>query len=193
MSTAVVIVIVVLVLLVAAGVAYYLMQRRTTQTLQQRFGHEYDRTVEEAGDRRAAERELSAREKRHETLDIQPLRPERAQDYRASWEEVQRRFVDQPDAAVQDADALVEAVMSERGYPVGDFDTKVADLSVEHADVLQHYRAAHAIASSIDADEQTVDTEQLRRAMVHYRALFGALLEDTSATTDERTTTRRNA
>jgi hypothetical protein len=83
--------------------------------------------------------------------------------------------------------------MSERGYPVGDFDTKVADLSVEHADVLQHYRAAHAIASSIDADEQTVDTEQLRRAMVHYRALFGALLEDTSATTDERTTTRRNA
>lgn len=184
-------VVIVVVLLVAAGVVGYVLERRRREReLKERFGPEYDRAVGEAGDRRRGERELLQRQKRHDQLDIRPLDPDRAQEYAAEWESVQARFVDDPSGAVRDADTVIEALMAERGYPVGDFDTKVADLSVEHADVLQHYRAAHQIAAETDDDR--ADTEALRRAMVHYRALFASLLDegDTGEQTRTDTTVR---
>lgn len=177
-------VVIVVALLVAAAVTGYVLERRRRDVLQQRFGPEYDRAVGEAGNRRRrGERELVLRQKRHEQLDIRPLDPERAQDYAAEWEAAQTRFVDDPHGAVRDADTVIEALMAERGYPVDDFDTRVADLSVEHAEVLQHYRAAHEIATAAAAGD--ADTEALRRAMVHYRALFTALLEDRHERTAE--------
>lgn len=170
-------VILIVLLVVAAGiVGFFVDRRRRERELRERFGSEYDRVVEETGDRQRGERALLERQKRHEQLDIRPLDPDRARDYAAEWEAVQTRFVDDPSGAIRDADALIEALMSERGYPVGDFDTKVADLSVQHADVLQHYRAAHQIATA--AGNGPADTESLRRALVHYRALFAALLDD---------------
>jgi hypothetical protein len=180
-------VVIIVFLVIAAGVVGYILERqRRERDLKQRFGGEYDRTVGEAGDRRRGELELLERQKRHDRLDIQPLDPARAPEYRSDWESAQTRFVDDPEGAIRDADTLIEALMSERGYPVGDFDTKVADLSVEHADVLQHYRAAHQIATA--ADEGDSDTEALRRAMVHYRALFASLLEDSVQQQDARST-----
>ena len=183
-------VIVIVLLLVAAGVAgFFLDRRRRERELRERFGGEYDRVVGEIGDRQRGERELLARQKRHERLDLRPLDPDRARDYGAEWEAVQIRFVDRPSGPIRDADALIEALMSERGYPVGEFATKVADLSVQHADVLQHYRAAHEIASA--ADRGPADTESLRRALVHYRALFAALLDDAVGKQHEKPTSRR--
>lgn len=182
-------VIVVVLLVVAAGVIGFILERRRGRELKDRFGGEYDRVVEQAGGRRRAERDLVARQKRHEELDIRPLDPARVRDYRSDWEMAQTRFVDDPRGAIGDADMLIEALMSERGYPVGDFDTKVADLSVQHADVLQHYRAAHEIATA--AANGDADTESLRRAMVHYRALFAALLDDGVQAQHEEQTIRR--
>ena len=170
-------IVIIVLLLVAAGVVGYMFERRRRERqLKEQFGSEYDRALQESGNRRSGERELLERQKRHEQLDIGPLDPSRTEEYRSEWQQVQTRFVDNPESAINDADALIEALMSERGYPVGDFDTKLADLSVEHADVLQHYRAAHQIATATDAGE--ADTEALRRAMVHYRALFASLLDD---------------
>ena len=188
------VVITVLVVVAACVVGYLFERRRRERQLKEQFGSEYDRTVADAGDRRSGERELAARQKRHEQLDIRPLEPSRAAEYQAEWQTVQTRFVDDPEGAIHDADALIEALMSERGYPVGDFDMKVADLSVQHADVLQHYRAAHEIAAAANAGE--ADTEALRRAMVHYRALFASLLDDSeqervdSSATDRKADTR---
>jgi len=175
------VVITVLVVLAACAVGYMLERRRRERALKEQFGSEYDRTVGEAGDRRSGERELLDRQKRHEQLDIRPLDPSRTAEYRREWQTVQTRFVDDPEGAIHDADALIEALMSERGYPVGDFDMQVADLSVQHGDVLQHYRAAHEIATAANAGE--ADTEALRRAMVHYRALFASLLDESEADT----------
>jgi len=176
-------VVIIIALLVVAGAVGFVLERRRRDELKQRFGPEYEKAVGEAGDRRRGERELVQRQKRHEQLDIRPLEPERAQEYAAEWEAAQTRFVDDPHGAVRDADTVIEALMAERGYPVGDFDTQVADLSVEHAEVLQHYRAAHEIATAAGAGD--ADTEALRRAMVHYRALFTSLLEDRQEHTEE--------
>lgn len=170
------IVLVVGLLLVAGAVAYVLERRRCARELKERFGSEYDRTLAQAGGRRRGERQLIARQKRHDVLDIRPLDPARARDYRAGWETAQARFVDDPRGAIGDADTLIEAIMGERGYPIGDFDQRLEDLSVQHADVLQQYRAAHDIAGAAEAGD--ADTEAMRRALVHYRALFSALLDD---------------
>jgi len=186
-----IVLITVLIVLAACAVGYMFERRRRERQLKDQFGSEYDRTVGEAGDRRSGERELLDRQKRHEQLDIRPLEPSRAADYRNEWQTIQTRFVDDPEGAIHDADALIEALMSERGYPIGDFDTKLADLSVQHADVLQHYRAAHQIATAADAGE--ADTEGLRRAMVHYRALFASLLDDSDRETADSSATDRNA
>lgn len=167
------IVIVVVIVLVAAAVWVY-QQRRRRAELHETFGSEYPRAVEEAGSRRDAERELLGRKQRHEQLDIQPLQPERRERYSTEWIGVQARFVDEPSAALADANTLVDRVMAERGYPVGDFERRTEDLSVEHAAVLDHYRAAHVISGLSRTNQAT--TEQMREAMVHYRALFESLL-----------------
>lgn len=175
MGTVLTIVIIVVVLL-AAATLFYLYQRRRSGELQQRFGPEYERTVEESGDRRSAERELRGRERRVSRLDITPLSRESARTYRAEWAGVQQSFVDRPAGAVADADRLVLRMMRESGYPVDEFEQRVDDVSVEHPDVAMHYREAHRIAVAQARDE--ADTEDLRHAVTAYRHLVDALLDD---------------
>ena len=168
-----VLIIVLLIALVAAGVV--IARQRRSQQLQEGFGPEYDRTLTERGDRRAAEEELSERRARHDQLEIRELEPEAQERYAQRWRGAQRTFVDHPAAAVAEADSLVSEVMSERGYPVeDDFDRRAADISVEHPVVVENYRAAHEISRRAVRDE--AGTEDLRQAMIHFRALFDELL-----------------
>src|ERR687888_1194064 len=147
---------------------------RRRRSLKERFGREYDRTVDQAGGRRGAERELRERQKRHEELDIRPLSADARDRYAEQWEELQSRFVDDPSGAVRDADALVQRVMAERGYPVEDFEQRAADISVDHPDLVEKYRTADGIARANERGEAT--TEDLRHSVRHYRALFEELL-----------------
>jgi hypothetical protein len=165
---------------VAAGAAVLLLgalvfRQQRTRRLQRRFGPEYDRALERRGSRRGGEAELGSRVKRREQLEIQPLTPDARAEYTASWERVQREFVDDPPRAVAAADGLVNAVMSEEGYPMGDFDERAGDISVDHPQVVERYRSAHGIAEKSRQDRAT--TEDLRQALKHYRALFEELLE----------------
>jgi hypothetical protein len=167
----VVLILIVLVLVVAALVARQFVRRRS---LQKTFGPEYDRVVAEQDSRAAGEKELRDRERRHAELELTPLTPENRARYTAAWEEVQIRFVDAPDEAVGTADELVTRLIAERGYPTGSYDDQLATLSVQHAQTLGHYRDAHQISQSSERGEAT--TEDLRQALVHYRALFADLL-----------------
>ncbi len=151
--------------------------RNKTQRLKERFGPEYERVVAEADDPRAAESELEARERNREKLDIVALAPETAEHYADRWRAVQTSFIDSPSDAVGDADRLVNDVMRERGYPVDDFDQRAADISVDHPQVVESYRAAHNIYLSQEHGD--ISTEDQREAFVHYRALFEKLLETT--------------
>jgi hypothetical protein len=167
---AIVVIIVAVILFLAVGVLF-LFRRRA---LRARFGPEYDRVVSEQDSRGAAERELRERERRHAELELRPLDPSSRERYAVAWEEIQVRFIDAPEQAVGKADALVSELIAERGYPTGEFDQRVADLSVEHSRPLDHYRAAHHIHEANERGE--AGTEQLRQALVHYRALFADLL-----------------
>ncbi len=169
------IVIIVAAISVIGLVAWVLGTKRRSERLQRRFGPEYERTMEQAESRREAESELSARVKRHQELEIQPLSPESAERYTLEWRDVQARFVDQPSEAVKDADRLVTRVMQERGYPTEDFEQRVADVSVDHPNVVDNYRGAHTVWAS--NEQGKAGTEDLRQAMVHYRSLFEELVE----------------
>jgi len=162
------------------AIIWITLSRRRSQRLRQRFGPEYDRTIRTEGNVRKAEASLEARAKRVAKLHIRPLNSTDAQRFDAAWRAVQARFVDDPREAVTEADRLVGEVMAARGYPVGDFEQRVADVSVDHPDVVMNYRAAREIA--LQHAEGKATTEDLRQAMVHYRALFRDLLE---ATKDE--------
>ena len=166
-------VVAVAVVLALVWVTARLFRRRE---LRRRFGDEYEVVLDEHGSKRQADRELTARQARHDQLDIRPLDPQLRRRYAEQWRAAQERFVDEPDAALHDADGLLEDVMVARGYPVGDGDRQMADLSVEHSDVLRHYRQAHDAAA--EAARGRGSTEGLRRGMLHYRALFDALLEE---------------
>ncbi|GGM19201.1 MULTISPECIES: hypothetical protein [Micromonospora] len=174
----IVLVLVVLALVAVAAVVVVASRRRA---LKQRFGPEYDRVIAERDSRSAAERELRDRERRHAELTLTPLAPESRARYAAAWEELQVRFVDSPKDTVGDAHELVSRLITERGYPTGDFSDQVAHLSVEHNRTLGHYRDAHEIHQRNERGEAS--TEELRQAVVHYRALFTDLLgtEPTSA------------
>jgi hypothetical protein len=163
------------VLLAIGGLIFYLQQRRTSR-LKDRFGPEYQRTVEETGAKRAAEAELAGRAKRVAHFDIHPLEPEQRGAFVETWRQVQADFVDDPAAAVTQADDVLGEVMTVRGYPVSDFDQRSADLSVDHPTVVQNYRAAHDIA--LRHERGDAGTEDLRQAMIHYRALFDELIEN---------------
>ena len=167
--------IVVAVVVVVALVVWRAMASRRTQKLQERFGAEYDRTANEIGSRRQAESELAAREERRQQLNIRPLPSEARRRYVDQWQGVQAQFVDAPAAAVAAADGLVSSVMGDRGYPMDDFEQRAADVSVDHPQVVENYRAAHAISTRAAGGDAT--TEDLRQAMQHYRALFEELLE----------------
>ena len=171
-------------ILIAAGVvivaglivaAVSVSRRKRTARLQERFGPEYERTVLEVGEQNTAEKELAARERKRDKLDIVPLTPEALAKYANRWQMVQTAFVDNPSSAVGDADRLVTEVMRERGYPVDDFDQQAADISVDHPTVVENYRAAHGI--HLSQQNGDVGTEAQRQAFVHYRVLFAKLLE----------------
>jgi hypothetical protein len=167
----------VLVAAVVAVIVWSQAQRKRKQSasLRQRFGPEYDRTVNELGNRRKAEAELEARQQRVARLHIVPLTAGETSRFKQAWSAAQAHFVDDPKAAVVEADRLVYELMAKRGYPMGDFEARAADISVDYPGVVSNYRSARAIAL---ADERgQADTELLRRAVVHYRALFDELLE----------------
>jgi hypothetical protein len=170
------------VLLVTAAVM--ILRRRRSEQLKQRFGAEYDRTVQEQGDPRRAETVLEERAKRVETFSLRSLSPADREAYIIEWSAVQRRFVDDPAAAVGSADRLVARVMTDRGYPMSNFAQRAEDISVGYPAVVENYRAAHDI--HLKNEEGTATTEELRRAMVHYRSLFDELLEKATVTTMER-------
>ncbi|GAA3085064.1 hypothetical protein [Streptosporangium carneum] len=175
MSTVIWVAVVVVAVVAIVAVGYAVLQQQRRHRLRDRFGPEYDRAVQERENRREAEQELLAREQRFSSLDIRPLAPGTRDGYAKKWMEVQERFVDAPGFAVTEADHLVTSVMAERGYPTEDFEQRLSDLSVAHGRTLDHYRLAHEISSR--AARQEASTEELRQAMVHYRALFEELLE----------------
>jgi hypothetical protein len=175
METWVWIVIGVAVAIVVLGVLLSALRTRRTRSLQDRFGREYDRTVDKAGGRREAEQELREREKRHDELELRPLSQDARDRYLQQWQATQGRFVDDPTGAVSEADDLVQRVMRDRGYPVDDFEQRAADISVEHPELVEKYRTANGIARASERGEAS--TEDLRHSVRHYRALFVELLE----------------
>ena len=160
---------------IAMGIWLFTKNRRTKE-LRSKFGPEYNRMARSEGDAARAEHLLQERQKRVKKLDITPLTDRQRHDFADKWEHAQARFVDDPAAAVADADVLVKEVMNIRGYPVADFEQRVADVSVDHPAVVQNYRLAHGIA--VRHEREDVGIEKLREAMIHYRALFADLLHD---------------
>lgn len=160
------------------------LRRRRSSRLQERFGPEYSRVISERGDRAKAEAELVARQKRVERLKLVALTPEDETKYGYAWRALQTRFVDNPQGVVVEADRLVRELMQRRGYPMGDFERRAADISVDHPDVVAAYRSAREIALRDQQNEAS--TEELRKAVVYYRALFDELLEVHHATSAQK-------
>jgi FtsZ-interacting cell division protein ZipA len=172
------IVIVVVVVVVVALIALALLawsRRKRSHELQGRFGPEYGHAVSEHGGRRQGEKDLAERDERRTALDIHPLAEDRRQHYGAAWRQLQMRFVDEPESSVMDANRLVTEAMAERGYPTDDLRRQTEDLSVDHPEVAGDYREANRIAEA--SKEGHATTEELREAMLRYRALFALLLE----------------
>jgi FtsZ-interacting cell division protein ZipA len=175
MDTWVWIVIAAVAVIVVLAVMWSAARSKRRRALKDTFGREYDRTVDNTGDRRAAEKELLERQKQHDQLELKPLSAESRDRYARRWQSTQTRFVDDPKGAVAEADTLVQEVMEERGYPTEDFDRRVADISVDHPDLVEKYRTAHGIAEASERGEAS--TEDMRHSVRHYRALFAVLLE----------------
>ena len=173
MNGTVIALIVVAVIVVALVLVVGIQQARRRQ-LRERFGPEYERRIEDHGDRRAAERELAELARQRDRLDIRPLAPEARDRYLAAWNQVQSQFVDRPQQALESAEVLVSQVLRDRGYPVEDFDSRADLVAVDHPEVVHHYRGAHAMQLR---DDEDVTTEDQRVAFVHYRELFAELLD----------------
>jgi hypothetical protein len=172
------VVIVVVAVVVVALAVWRALAARRTRTLQGRFGPEYDRALQSTDSKRDAEADLAARAERRDKLEIRPL-PAAARDrYVDEWSRVQARFVDDPEGTVREADMLIQSVMRERGYPMDDFEQRAADVSVDHPQVVENYREGHRLAQASATGDGT--TEDLRRAMQHYRSLFEELVDETS-------------
>jgi hypothetical protein len=173
---------------IAIGVAaIYFVQQRRTQRLKQRFGPEYERVVMETGDRALAEARLEDRRRRVERLQIRSLTPTERARFQEGWREVQARFVDDPGGAVNKADHLVGEVMSLEGYPMLEFEKRAEDISVDHPIVIENYREGHHVA--LKHDQGKASTEDLRKAMIHYRTLFEELVGQSELFPAERTRT----
>jgi len=163
-------------IVILAAIASRSRRRARSAQLRQRFGPEYERAIQELGSPARAERELAARTRRVEHIRFRELNNADRVRFGSSWSSIQAQFVDDPTGAVIAANELIKEVMRARGYPSGDFEHRVADLSVDHAGVVQHYRAARALSESNRNGQ--IQTEELRQAVVHYRALFADLLQD---------------
>jgi len=174
MTNATVIAIVAVIAVAAVVLAWFYIERRRRERIRTRFGPEYQRTVREAGDPRRAESILERREKRVSQYPIRTLTPDERVPFSDAWRQVQGLFVDDPGGAVSQGDALVTDLMAARGYPMNDFERRAEDLSVDHPVIVQHYREARAIAER--HERKAASTEDLRQALVHYRALFDDLL-----------------
>lgn len=161
---------IVIVALVARG-----GRRARTESLRSKFGNEYDHAVSDAGSRKRAEQELATRAEQVKKYNITPLSTSDRDRFRADWQRVEQHFLERPTTAVVEADELVADIMRVRGYPMGDFERHAADLSVTHPSVIQHYRAGHKV---IGGSAGASSTEDLRQAMLHYRALFDELIDD---------------
>jgi len=182
-QTLIIAAVVVVALLIALG-AWLQYQKKQSQRLEKRFGSEYGRAVDALGSRAKAESELKMREERVEHLNIVPLQPAEAVRFNQSWKLLQGGFVDNPKGVVVQADQLVRELLLKRGYPMGDFERRAADISVDHPDVVDDYRAGHAI--SLANDHGKASTEDMRQAMVHYRSLFERMVEVDDQQTSER-------
>ncbi|HEU0297450.1 MAG TPA: hypothetical protein VFR47_32200 [Anaerolineales bacterium] len=163
-------------LIIVGLIGAFMSRYQRTKRLQERFGPEYDRTVNELGDKRQAEHDLENRLEHVKKLDIRPLSADEMDRFTAEWQTTQAEFVDAPLAAIRKADQLLSEVMQARGYPVEDFEQGVADISVDFPDLVVDYRGLHLIATRGDKEE--VSTEEMRKAMVHARALFENLVKN---------------
>jgi hypothetical protein len=170
------IIVAIVVIIALAAIGWFYSRKRRTRQLRERFGPEYDRVVQREGNLRKGEGVLEWRTKKREQLRIVPLSPAVRSDFATRWTKVQARFVDDPKGAVAEADQLVSEVMHVRGYPMANFEQQADAISVDHPVVVQNYRAGHDIA--IRHSQGKASTEDLRKAMVHYRSLFEELLKD---------------
>jgi uncharacterized protein YneF (UPF0154 family) len=175
MDTVTIIIIVVILLVLGGVLGFVFFRQQRTKKLREQFGPEYDRAVRKIGGQDKAEAELEKRQKRIEQLEIHSLSSEEREQFSRRWKAAQARFVDDPAEAIGEADQLVMEVMETRGYPMGDFEQRAADISVDHPHVVRDYRAARKIALANERGE--ANTEDLRQAMVHYRSLFEELLD----------------
>jgi hypothetical protein len=174
------------ILLIALAVIVFAVRRSRSERLRKKFGDaEYERTIAERGDRRAAEAHLEQRTERVKSFHLRALSEADRLRFQEAWTGVQARFVDGPAGAVTEADQLLGDLMATRGYPVGDFETRAADISVDHPMVVQNYRAGHDIA--VRHLKGQASTEDLRRAMIHYRALFEDLVSEPGSRTTDST------
>jgi len=177
---------VIIVAIAAIVVVAFVIRNQRTRRLKSRFGPEYGRAVQETGSQTKAEAKLEKLEKRVERFKINPLSPADRAEFTASWQKIQARFVDDPRGALTEADQLIQRIMTARGYPVSDFEQRAADISVDHPIVIEHYRAGHEI--SLRHAQGRATTEDMRQAMIHYRALFADLAD--SPELDRSTTSR---
>lgn len=175
MSSDLLILVAVVAILVVVG-GWLLYNKRRSDHLRSQFGAEYERQVEQKGSRSKAEADLAEREKRVSKLTLRPLIPADQDRFLDRWTKVQATFVDDPERSVDYADALLAEVMTARGYPVSDFDQRAGDISVDHPNVVQQYRAGHDIAVRHSRGEAS--TDDLRQALIHYRALFEELVTE---------------
>lgn len=162
-------------LLVVAGLISRGARRARTESLREKFGNEYDHAVHQHGNRKRAEQDLLTRAEQVKKYNIVPLSASDRDRFRADWQKVEQHFIERPTTAVVEADELIADIMRKRGYPMGDFDRHAADLSVTHPRIVDHYRAGHRV---IGGAPGSASTEDLRQAMLHYRALFDELIDD---------------
>jgi len=181
-TTSTIIVVAIVFLIIGAVLGIQLYRRQRTKILRERFGPEYERLVNEVGDQRQAENVLESRLNHVKSLEIHPLSAEQVDHFTEEWKATQAQFVDEPLAALQRANRLIKEVMNAKGYPVDDFEQRAADISVDYPDLVADYRGMHAIA--VKGDNEKVSTEEVRRAMIHGRALFENLMRQDAEVAD---------
>ena len=182
--TIIIIAVVVIVVIMGIIMAPMFARRRKSQKFQNKYGPEYDRTVQSAGNEKKAQAELKDRQKHVDTLNIRPLSVSERDRYQAEWTAIQAKFVDQPGQATVEADHLIMEVMKVRAYPVSDFDQRAADISVNYPTLVSNYRAAREIA--IKNEKHSASTEELRQALIYYRSLFDELLKEETVVPEKK-------